>query len=680
MAADVPTENQPLNDHDRPVSFLARVVMVLGLGLFAYHNAFDGPFLFDDWGNIVESPATLSLWPDQRVIANNRPLVLYSFAVNRALFGLNVQSYHAVNVGLHLINASLLFFVVVEFLGSSAWRDRVPDRQAIQLGFLVATLWVVHPLTTQSVTYMAQRYETAMATCFLVCIWAALRSWQTGRPAGWLALSVGACWLGFWCKEVMAVGPCLIPLIDRVATGRRWRDLLSQRSWYYVALWTPWLWFIRVFVASSTSSRSMGFGYKKITPWEYLGTQPEVICHYLRLTFWPDVLCLDYLWPVERQLWISLALGIPLATLFLAGLVLAYRGSLSGLLLTAFFFILAPTSSIVPIADLANEHRMYLPLACVVMGVVALASQWINSLVKRGRLSDAGRLGVTAALFLVAVSGLSWRTIERNSDYLSGIRIWSSALRTNPRNPRAWYNLGTEYQEAGHFDHAMRMYREGLKIGAPMAELHYGLGECLRSLGEQTEAETAYRQALAINPDHPQARNALGVSLQRRGLNEAALAAFEHAAGFGMGEAIYNRASLKIELGRHAEAIRELREILRTQPDFKLARRRLAWALSTASNESLRDGQAALSELKQCGPLTPESSPWMADTYAATYALLGDYPRAVAAATQAVNSSRAAAETEQLAMRRRLETYRRGEPYFQSPSQAATSVEREATP
>jgi len=158
--------------------------MQLGLavaGLAVYFNSLHQPFMFDDMSAIVDN-AEIRRLSDLRVLlpererpVAGRPLVNLSFAINYALGGLNVVGYHLWNVGLHVLCGILLFVVVRDTLAL----PRVPTAlgaQAAPLGFVVALLWMLHPLNSEVVTYVTQRTESMMALFFLLTLYASLRA------------------------------------------------------------------------------------------------------------------------------------------------------------------------------------------------------------------------------------------------------------------------------------------------------------------------------------------------------------------------------------------------------------------------------------------------------------------------------------------------------------------------
>ena len=161
--------------------------------------------------------------------------------------------------------------------------------------------------------------------------------------------------------------PILVLLYDRIYLAGSFRQLARQRWGLYAGLAATWgVLATSIQAALFTTETWAGFGLRGLSPWQYLRSQPGVLLHYLQLSFWPRSLCLDYCWPVAS--WPE-AIGPGLVVLLLLGLTLLalWRWPRLGFLGAWFFVILAPTSSILPINDLAFEHRMYLSLAAVVL-------------------------------------------------------------------------------------------------------------------------------------------------------------------------------------------------------------------------------------------------------------------------------------------------------------------------
>lgn len=109
-----------------------------------------------------------------------RPLITFTFAANYAISGLQVWSYHAVNLLIHVLAALTLFGIVRRTLQGASLRARFGDVSQ-GLALAVALLWLVHPLQTESVTYVIQRAESLVGLWYLLTLYGAIRCWRGPR-------------------------------------------------------------------------------------------------------------------------------------------------------------------------------------------------------------------------------------------------------------------------------------------------------------------------------------------------------------------------------------------------------------------------------------------------------------------------------------------------------------------
>ena len=577
--------------------------LIIFVGVAAYAGSFRGAFVFDDDIHIVESTAIRSLWSVGPLLSGSRrPVVMLSLAGNYALGSLDTFGYHLVNLAIHLA-AGLALFGLVRRTLTLARLGTADQRTADRLAFAAALVWLVHPLTTQSVTYVIQRSESLMGLFYLLTLVCLLRGALSSRAWAWYTGAVAACWLGMGSKEVMITAPLVALVYDRIFLAGTWRDVFRRRWALYVGFSLAAVWVVadagRTF--SSVAARTAGFGLRGITWHEYLGTQGGVILHYLRLAVWPDRLCLDYWWPVAGSLRETIVPCAVVASLLAASLVaLRYRPAL-GFLGLSFFLILAPTSSIMPIDDLAMEHRMYLPLAVVavlaVLGLDALA----------GRLLAEARTKtlVETSLLVVVVLALAARTIDRNRDYESPVAMWKDVLAAAPNNPRAYYNLGNEVEKLGDDDRARANYRRALDLAPNYVRAHNNLGVLLERQGDAAAAERHYREAIRIDPAHARSYNNLGVVLARRGEREEAARQFQRAIEIepDYAEVHYHLAGMLEAQGNLDRAIDHYRHAVRIRADYSQAHYSLGLILAGQGSDD-----EAISHFRQTLGTDPDNA------------------------------------------------------------------------
>ena len=610
-------------------------LLLVAFVVAAYSNSFDGAFLFDDIYHIVENERIRQLWPPWNLLAVERPVVELSLAVNYALGGLKPWGYHAFNLVVHILAALTLYGVLSRTIVVYQSRGRKPTDISLVTGlapgalfsFVIALLWAVHPLQTQSVTYVIQRGESLMGLFYLLTLYCAIRGLHTSRRLGWYGAAIVACALGMASKAVMVTAPVMVFIYDLVFL----RNGTSKRRWVlYAGLTATWgvLWTCGVTeeVLDPEVQRShVGFGYHGITPLEYAATQPGAILKYLRLSFWPVGLCLDYDWPVARTAMVIIPSALVLLLMLGATAWGLVRRSWLGFAGAWFFVILAPTSSFIPIKDLAFEHRMYLPLAAVIV-VVVLGVKTLVHRTLTPTLSLEGRGSfwkpriqyiewpLNASVLVVAALLLGYFTYQRNKDYHSDLVMWTDVAAKRPDNARARVAVGNAllarnrvdeaiaaYREAvairpdfadgqcalgmglarkGALDEAVTAYRESLRLDPNLAKAHYNLGNALSRQGRIDESIRSFRESLRIRPRFADAHCNLGNALAAQGQLDEAIAEYREAIRIkpGLANAHKGLGDVLVRLGRADEGIAAFQEAIRIQPDYANAHANLAAA------------------------------------------------------------------------------------------------------
>lgn len=536
--------------------------------LAAYHNSLHGPFVFDDASSIVTNPTIRHLWPltdplsppTSNVTAQGRPLLNLSLAVNHAISGTEVWSYHVLNVLIHACAALTLFGVIRRALRlprlAAQW-----GRRADGIALVVASLWAVHPLQTESVTYVIQRAESLMGLCYLLTVYAFLRAVEAAGPAGadvaaagssrrsrrWWFAGVAACAAGMATKEVMVTAPLMILLLDVVLVSGTGFGPVGRRAGWHAALFSTWLllgWL--VLQTGGNRGGSVGFGVG-VAWWDYGLTQFRAVAHYLVLALWPSSLVFEY-----GTFWITNPADVAVEAAVLLGLLgltitgLARRHPLS--LLGAWFLgILAPTSLAPGTTQMIVEHRLYLPLAAVIFAAVLGVAR-----------AGAGRsarvvAALAAALVLVSVA----LTVRRNHDYRSEVALWQDTLAKRPGNPLAHFMLAGAWERQGETARALAGYEEMLRLKPDFSVGREHFGELLLKLGCRAEAIIQFEAALKLQPEYADAHANLGIALAGDDRMQAAIEHLETAARLapGSAEIPFNLGNVLAAAGRRDDAI-----------------------------------------------------------------------------------------------------------------------------
>jgi tetratricopeptide (TPR) repeat protein len=591
---------------------IAIALLILAV-LAVYRDSFKGVFVFDDVPAIVENPTLrppvhwrdVLLPPgDQAGTVGGRPLVNATLALNYAFGGLNVEGYHAVNVAIHLGATLLLFGIISRTLARRSRREgrsgaSDADAFALWTAFLIALLWAVHPLQTESVTYIVQRAESLMGLFYLLTLYSFIRSAETTTPKFvWSVLMLTACFLGMLTKEVMVTAPLTILLYDVVFVGGSFMAAWRVRRLLYIGLAATWI--VLGLLVISTHGRGGSAGFGSAPAWPYLLTQARAMTHYLALAFWPAHLVFDYGTGLIRDVG-DVALRAAFLIFLLAASVYALRKSAAasgaGFLGLVFFLLLAPSSSLLPIAtEPQAEHRMYLPLAVVIAFVVLAVARALAKFLPRFFGVVFGGLGVAAAL------ALGHATVLRNRDYRSEIALWTSTVQNAPRNPRAHnnlaqallaakepnrafgefsaavaidpdyvpaqYNLGAMLLDARRPKEAIPHLEKALSAPRHQTEIHLYLGEAYEQVGRSHDAIEAFRAALQIDPKNAEAAFGLGNNLAREGNLPGAVEAFRLAVKNAPDQVqIRNNLANALAFSGHLEeAIIQYREALARDP------------------------------------------------------------------------------------------------------------------
>jgi Flp pilus assembly protein TadD len=478
----------------RPLVILATAALAV---VAAYAPSLRGPFLFDDLSEIVDNPAIRTLLPPWRPMFEggelpHRPIPYLSFAANyqvgRMLAALSDLSpldplpFHAVNLAIHLLNGWLLYSVVSMLLAR-----RRPDGVGLAsipaVAAITAAIWLVHPLQSQAVSYVYQRIELLAASAALATCAAFVKAAASPCPLPWVAAAVLACGLGMACKEWVVVVPPLILLLDRAFLAESWREVFARRGRWHLALFATWpiVWAVVFFQRARYPE--VGF-----SPWQslvYAANQPVVILWYLSRLVIPAGLSIDHGAVLRKDLlgrdvWLLLpAIG----TLALAGwaLVALPRRTAVAFAILAFLFLLAPTSSILPVQDVCVEHRMYLAAAIPITAAI---------------VAVAGHTQVLLPVAAILVVVLATMTAARNTVYRSPLAAWHDAVVKSGGSSRSLSRYGTELSKLDRHEEAVAACAAAVERNPVNPVPYAALAAALLNADDPARAAAACRAGL----------------------------------------------------------------------------------------------------------------------------------------------------------------------------------------
>jgi protein O-mannosyl-transferase len=536
-------------------AFLAAIFLAFEL----YSPALHGQFVFDDLFLSYTDPHAASLALAQW--CGLRPVLGLSFWANFQLAGLDTFLYHAINVLLHSLNAILLFFIVrklLELAGTIGLQGQV-------LAGFSATLFLVHPIQTEAVAYIASRSEN-LSVLFIFaafCVFLYRPSAEVGwRTSGWiLCLFAGA----MGTKEHAIALPAIFLLTDYFfnpgfsLSGIRanWRLYIPVAFVSLVAA---------VFIWSYVSrDPTIGFHLKGLTWYQYFFTECRAVFGYVWFFVFPVGLNVDHEFAESLTVFDhgaivamgALALLVAAAYLFRRSLPLACYGFLM------FVILLAPTSSFIPIRDVFVERRLYLPFIGLLLVLLEL--------LRRVHMPTKSLVLILVCLCLPPAY-LTWR---RAAVWTSSTRLWEDSVATAPAKSRPHVGLGNAYLHDNRCREAAREYAAAYQLSPPDFTLKYNLAAAFECMKQPARAIPLLREAIAEKPTAAPGYALLGMVLAETGdvkagweaLARAELRDPRYALTFAY------RGTILARMGRTEEAGKEFEKCLRLDPTNQIARR-----------------------------------------------------------------------------------------------------------
>jgi protein O-mannosyl-transferase len=619
------------------------VSLIVVLGLIVYANTLHVPFFFDDFVNIIDIPLVKNLSHFAGAASaggeyGRRYFGYLTFALNYRFGGLNVTGYHLVNITIHL-TAALLVYRLVTLTFRTPYLPEGPDPEkagsgAVFPALLAALLFVAHPLQTQAVTYIVQRFASLSAMLYLLSltcyIQARLSRFEPGGRAAaawaWLAGALLAALLALATKETAFTLPFAILLYelmfftDRAAMKRKLLAVACALP--ALALSGAALWAVKsgrplmdIFSVIDKATRLQ----TDMSRWDYLATQCRVLVTYLRLVLFPLGQRLDYDYPVYHTfltppVFLSGALlcalfAVAVYCLFLSRTKEGRQDNDAALFriiaFGIFFFFIAHAveSSVIPIVDVIFEHRMYLPSAGLFMSMAAAVA-----LVGRQNALMPGWPGVRvligSACVVLLLAGLTvarnrlwrdeaalwednaWKTpkkgrvllnlgsaSERNGDLEGAESAYLAAGELMPGQPFSSLDLGRIYLQLGRLDDALAQFKTALAIDPTMAEVYNNMGKIHELKMEYDEALEDYRKAVKLKPYLAATHSNIGVLYARQKRYEEAIQEYDKAVASApeYQPAYINRGTAFLAIGRTGEAIADFQKVLQINPANKEA-------------------------------------------------------------------------------------------------------------
>ncbi len=511
---------------------LAAVALVLALATLAtYAPVLGAEFLtYDDPKYVTGNPQVLAglsgdgaVWAFTSIHdANWIPLVWLSLMTDHALWGIDARGYHATNLTLHVL-ASVLLLLALRRLSGVLWPSA-----------FVAGAFALHPLHVESVAWIAERKDVLSGVFWMATLLGYAHYVERPSPARYAGVLVPFA-LGLLCKATLVTLPFVLLLLDywpcdrlRGSGAAGWR----ARAGRLVLEKLPLL--ALAGAASAVTYLAQGTGgairMQHLTPSMRAANAVLSYPVYLGKAIWPRNLSFFYPHPEPELASAETALAAALLVgLTVAAVALAVRRRAGAPVLVGWLWFLG---TLVPMLGLVQvgaqglaDRYMYIPL----VGLAIVAAWGVSALARGPR---ARRLA-----FVAGVCVLGWWSVEtwaQAGHWRSSEQLFEHALRLDPDNYKAHYELGRLVLTQGRYAEAEQHQREAIRIVPVWSDAYLNLGVALLGQERNDEAVKALRRANARSPSSVEARLWLGRAL--------------------------------VAAGRYAEAVRKLEALVQQAP------------------------------------------------------------------------------------------------------------------
>ena len=548
-----------------------QIFIIITLTSVVYFNTFQAPFHFDDETAIVGNEALKSLESINGYRFISRYILFLTFHLNYLIGEYNVLGYHVVNLLLHL-SVSILVYLMAgltlrcsEPLGYSSLRN---------IPLLSALLFSVHPINTESVTYIVSRSSILATFFYLLSLYLFIRGY-IAEGEGYANFKRGLFYLSSIASFVLAIGSKedtvtlpIILLLYLFFFLYRGKGIVNFLKAYRVYIAIPSVLLIAYLLyrfylfggdMAITMSREI---LKYITPWKYFLNELKVIVfYYLRLFLIPVNLNVDPDIPMSN---LSIEPAVILAVILISLLLflsykLFYKSKLLSFSILWFLITLIPTSSIVPLLDFAAEHRLYLPAVGLSIGFADLLN----------RISRYKNVIITMVLL-----SLSVMTVKRNIIWNDSIGLWQDSAKKSPNKARVYYNLGIEYAQQKQFRNAIMEFKRSAKILPIHLPSHLMAGKIYKEEGMYKDVVSEMNIVLKLTPEKINEHVDAYLELSNAYIKLGDFKKAEESVKEGLkldpkNVMLYNNmATILAERGLFDEAVNELKTALSFKPDY----------------------------------------------------------------------------------------------------------------
>jgi len=596
------------------------------------------------------------VWKPSTVWGYYQPVTMVSLMLDTALGarGESLVIFHGTSLLLHIGNAALIG-ILVHQLFRNVWAAAA-----------AALFFGLHPMTVDSICWLSER-KTLLATCFSLASLISYVGFARKHGWGFLLLSLVTYVMAVLSKPTALPLPAVMLLLDHwPLASLRWRRLLEKGPLFVAG---AALGMIAVVSQSQSASAAVPTG-------SVLARMPLTVCYnvvfYIRKILWP--LHLSPYYYVEPG-WIqTFHPELLLYALLVLALVVAAFVSLRwtrALIVgcATFLVLLFPATGVIKFTDVLVANRyVYLPF----LGVLLLLGASVAKLLAHGQASGpTKRTRCLAVIGVVLVLAESTATRCYISHWMDTVRLHRHMLTVTPDAPALHNDLGNALLMDGKIEEARRSFQRALRLAPWFPLARCNLAQLLLSEGKTEQAIEHCLFVVQAFPDFPHTYYILGAIYQSQKEYTKAIECLT----VGLGLTPYSleqRRSLARALAsaqRAAEAITQLRTILRQSPTHVPAMIDLARLLATHPDAQLRRPIEAVEIAQRAAKIMRNNSFLVLDTLGAAYASNGRFSEAVETTQRALAIAKRAQNSGEFErIRQRLALYQANRPYIECMS------------
>jgi tetratricopeptide (TPR) repeat protein len=484
----------------------AAILLLLAAISLTYFPALSGPFIFDDFFNlaalgrygVVDDWRTFLLYLTSGAAdPTGRPLSVLSFLIDANHWPAHPWGFKRTNLGIHLLNTTLLCWVLLR-LGTRAGLSPAHSARAAILG---AALWGLHPLWVSTTTYVIQRHAMLPLVFLLsaLLLWeAAWRALERGQPArAWLLGFIGV-GIASVCAVLSKANGALVPALLACVWWILYRPTQRQlpvvsagtAKWLpRAALLVPGAGVLLALVWQIPSAMEMADVSRPWSLWQRLLSQPRALWDYLGLLWIPREGSVGIF---ADDFKVSTALLSPRSTLpALLGIAALLATAVSAnrwaprLSLALLFYFLGHAVESGPVAlEPYFEHRNYLPAVLMFWPLAA----WLTA-----ARHEVGMVALRWGLIAILPLLLAALTFTRATVWGNSAQLAALFAERNPDSPRAQLWLSSKEINAGDYARAIPRLKSAMRVNPSSELLAMNLlhAECRRGTPEMQSLESA---------------------------------------------------------------------------------------------------------------------------------------------------------------------------------------------